>query len=420
MTVAPAIELGSEQAVIGATLHASWGWQQQREYIDPSLALLEPRDFTRYAHQVIWSAIRRVVEAGNPPTQVFVADALAQAGDDHLAEGPTYLGELDAAGWTELHYVTNHARLIREQALYRRLAAAAASNDANGINEASQALQALGAVDNSDEYPTMREVASSYFDMMGDDSTRAVRVGIGGLDRTTGGFQPGNLITIAARPAVGKSAIGITIAYNVACRQQIPVGLVSLEMSNPEIMQRLIAMDANVSTQEARTPFEKVATSLGRIEGMPLYIRRPGSRLTDVLAASGPLVTQYGCQLIIIDYLQLMTSGQSDSRPQDLATITRELKNWAQAQEVPLVVLAQLKRDPNHKGPPRLEDFAEGDAPARDSDIVLFLHPEDDSALTAVQPVDLIIGKHRNGPLGSVAMQFVKKTTRFVETEWSS
>lgn len=418
MTITAGVELGSEQAIIGATLHASWAWEQQRHYIDPALAMVEPRDFTRHAHQVIWSAIRRVVEAGNPPTLVFVDDELARAGDQHHTEGPAYLAELDAAGWPELHYATNHARCVRSQALYRRLAAAAASNDAAGITEASQALQALGAVDNSDEFPTMREVASSYFDMMGDDSTRAVRTGIGGLDRTTGGFRPGNLITIAARPAVGKSAIGITIAYNVAVRQRIPVGIISLEMSNPEIMQRLVAMDANVSTQEARTPSEAVVTSLGRMEDAPLYIRRPGSRLADVLAASGPLVAQYGCQMVIIDYLQLMSAG-GDSRPQDLAAITRELKNWAQAQEVPVIALAQLKRETNHKGPPRLEDLAEGDAPARDSDIVLFLHPEEDSMLTAVQPVDLIIGKHRNGPMGSVGMQFNKKTTRFVETEWS-
>lgn len=418
MTITAGVELGSEQAVIGATLHASWAWEQQRHYIDPALAMVEPRDFTRHAHQVIWSAIQNVVSAGNPPTLVFVDDELHRSGDWQHTDGPTYLGELDAAAWTELHYVAGHARIVRERALYGRLAHAATRNDQDGISEASQALQALGAVDNGDEFPTMREVASSYFDMMGDDSTRVVRTGIGGLDRTTGGFRPGNLITIAARPAVGKSAMGLTIAYNAAVRQNVAVGLISLEMSTYEIMQRLLAMDANVSTMDARSMTEPVATAIGRIESKPLYIRRPGSRISDVLAAAGPLVTQYGCQLIIIDYLQLMSAG-GDNRPQELATITRELKNWAQAQSVPVIALAQLKRETNHKGPPRLEDLAEGDAPARDSDIVLFLHPNDESAMNATQSVDLIIAKHRNGPMGSVGLQFNKKTTRFVETEWS-
>lgn len=409
-----------EETLIGVVLACGDAWSNTRqEDITPVLAMVEAQDFTEWRHRAIWQAILNVHAAGHPPHLVMVHAELSRTGALDQYGGAVELVDCMTSNTLRGDIAIHLARIVRTDALHRRLAAAASQNDAEGIERATQALQALGVVDNSDQFPTMREVASSYFDMMGDDSTRVVRVGIGGLDRTTGGFRPGNLVTIGARPAVGKSAIGITIAYNVAIRQGIPVGVISLEMSNPEIMQRLIAMDANVSTQEARTPTEAVTSSLGRIDGTPLYIRQPGSRITDVLAAAGPLVTHYGCQLIIIDYLQLMTAGQGDSRPQDLAVITRELKNWAQSQEVPLILLSQLKRETQHKGPPRLEDFAEGDAPARDSDIVLFLHPDDEDNAQATQAVDLIIAKHRNGPTGKFAMQFVRKTTRFTEQAWS-
>lgn len=410
-------QLNSEQAVLGAILESAWAWQREREWAEPALAMLEPRDFATAAHGAIWKGIQAVVAAGNPPNLVFVDDELKKSDNVRLDPGPAYLAELGEAYWTERHYITNHARAIRTAALHRRLAEAAERRDDDAIREATQALTALGVVESGDEFPTMREVADKYFDMIGDESTSVVRVGIGGLDRTTGGFRPGNLVTVAARPAVGKSALGITMAYNVAVRQHIPVGFISLEMSTYEITQRLLAIDAGVSTQEARQMSDAVATALGRISEEPLYIRRPGSRLSDVLAACGPLVSQYGCKLVIIDYLQLMSAGQSDSRPQDIAVITRELKNWAVSNEVAVVALAQLKRDT--AGIPKLEDLAEGDAPARDSDVVLLLHPDESTTVQASQPVDLIIAKHRNGPTGIVSMQFIRKSTRFLETEWS-
>lgn len=409
-------EINSEQAVLGATMEAAWAWKHEREWAEPALSMLETKDFTTAAHGAIWSAIQAVVAAGNPPNLVFVDDELMKAGSRRIDPGPAYLAELGEAYWIERHYIANHARAVRTAALHRRLAQSAADGDDDAIREAMQALQALGAVDNTDEFPTMREVADSYFDMIGDESTSVVRVGIGGLDRTTGGFRPGNLITIGARPAVGKSALGITMAYNVAVRQSVPVGFVSLEMSTYEITQRLLAIDAGVSTQEARQMTDKVATSLGRVSEAPLYIRRPGSKLQDVLAACGPLVAQHDCKVIIIDYLQLMSAGASDNRPQDIAAITRELKNWAVSQGVVVVVLAQLKRDTS--GVPTLADIAEGDAPARDSDIVLLLHPEEDASPTAVSPTKLIIAKHRNGPTDVIDLLFMRKTTRFVEREW--
>ena len=228
----------------------------------------------------------------------------------------------------------------------------------------------------------------------------------------------------AARPGVGKSALGLTIAYQAAVRQGIPVAFLSLEMSTYEIMQRLIAMDANVSTLEARNPSGPVADAIGRIADTPLYIRRPGSTVGDVLAVAGPLVKQQGCQLVIIDYLQLMRGGggKDTNRSQDIATITREVKLFAQIHQVPVMLLSQLKRDSEHrKGPPRLDDLAEGDAPARDADIVLLLDREaNDERPSAVEPMKLIVAKHRNGPTDIIDMQFVRKTTRFTEADWRS
>lgn len=411
-------DLRSEQAVLGAILNAAWRWSVEREWVDPALGILEDQDFYRHAHQVIWASIKRVVADGNPPNTIFVADDIQRQGLTRVAMGPTYLLELDEAYWTERHYITNHARVVRTAALQRRLSYAAATGDADGIAAATQGLATLGVVDKPDDYPTMNEVASSYFDMMGEDSGSSVKTGIPKLDNSTGGFRPGNLVGIAARPGVGKSAMGLTIAYHASVKQGVPGGFLSLEMSTHEIMQRLVAMDANVSTTEARSPMSVVIDAVGRIADTPLYIRRPGSSVAEVLATAGPLVSQQGCRYIIIDYLQLMSAGtNNDNRPQEIAAITRQVKNWAQHMQVPVIMLAQLKRDQNHKGAPRLEDIGDSDALARDADIVLFLHPGDDEGAIATQPMSLIIAKHRNGPIGSVDMLFVRKTTRFAEAK---
>lgn len=412
-------ELTSEQAVLGAILNAAWAWETEREHADPALAMLEPRDFYHYHHQVIWEAIQAVVTAGNPPTQVFVDDELIRTGKQDDALGSAYLVELQNAYWMERLYATNHARAVRTAGLQRRLAEAAQRGDMTGITAANQGLAAMGVIE-TDDYPTMREATASYFDAMGDDSTRLVRTGLGSLDRVLGGLRPGNLVVVGARPGVGKSAFGLTLAYHNAIRGNVPIGFLSLEMSTHEMLQRLIAMDANIATTEARNPSPAVVDALGRIAETSLYIRRPGSGVADVLAGAGPLVKQHGCQLIIIDYLQLLSGGsRSDNRAQDIATITRELKLFAQAQEVPVMLLSQLKRDSEDRnGPPRMADLAEGDAPARDADVVLLLHPDGDSNLQAVTPVELIVAKHRNGPTGSVPLKFVRKTTRFTETEW--
>lgn len=416
-------DLRSEQAVLGAVLNTAWAWSREREWADPALAMLEPRDFYRYAHESIWDAMQAVVKDGNPPNMIFVCDQLQRSGLTQQAIGPAYLQELEAANWPERYYIANHARVVRSAALQRRLADAASSGDPDGIAEANQGLAALGAVDNADDYPTMREAMDAYFDAMGDDSTTAVRTGIGSLDRLTGGFRPGNLIVIAARPGEGKTALGLTIGQHTAIRSGVPIGFLSLEMSTPEIIQRLIAMEATISTQEARQISERTINAQGRIAETPFYIRHPGASLADVLAAAGPLVTRQGCKLIVVDYLQLMSGdARTDNRSLDIASVTRGLKSFAQAQQVPVIVLAQLNRESEkHSGPPRISDIADSDAPGRDADIVLLLDRESkDGPRYDTEAMKLIVAKHRNGPTAAYPIQFVRKTTRFVETEWSS
>lgn len=410
-------DLQSEQAVLGALLAAGSNWTTDRDLADPALAMLEPGDFYRWAHQTIYRAMQGAVEAGNPPSMVFVVDALERSGTMDDALGETYLGELLAAFQWEMCYATEHARVVRTAGLQRRLGDAADTGDMAGITAATQGLAALG-VSHADDYPSMREAAAAYFEMMGDESTSVVRSGLPSLDQNIGGLRPGNLIVTAARPGVGKSALGLTIAYHVAVRQSVPVAFLSLEMSHYEIMQRLIAMDASVSTQDARNPSGPVADAVGRLSDTPLYIKRPGASVAEVLAVAGPLVKQQGCKLVVIDYLQLMSGGgKSDNRAQDMATITREVKLFAQMHEVPVMLLSQLKRDSEDRnGLPRLSDIAEGDAPARDADVVLLLHRTNGNEERAdVESIDLIIAKHRNGRTGAVQMQFVRETTQFRE-----
>ncbi len=410
-----------EESLLGIVLSCGDAWSNTRqEHIEPALALVQVSDFTDWKYRAVWQAILDVHAAGHVPNLPAVHAELARTG-----AMDEYGGAVDLADWVIANSLrgdmaVSMARIVRTNALQRRLAEAAMTGDMDGIAAANQGLAALGVVE-TDDYPTMREAVDSYFESMGDDATRAVRTGIGGLDRVTGGFRPGNLIVVGARPGVGKSAFGLTIAYHNAIRGNVPVGFLSLEMSTHEMLQRLVAMEANIATTDARRPSEPVVSALGRIAETNLDIRRPGSSVMDVTASAGPLVRQHGCQLIIIDYLQLLSGGgRPDNRAQDIATITRELKLFAQAHEVPVMLLSQLKRDSEERsGPPRMADLAEGDAPARDADVVLLLHPDSDSNLEAVTPVDLIVAKHRNGPVGTVALNFQKKTTRFAERVWS-
>lgn len=408
-------DLPCEQAVIGATLEAAWRWEIEREWAEAALAMLEPRDFSTYTHQIIWQAILSVVAQGNPPNLVFVDDELIRSGKHEDTDGPTYLQELGSHYWHERHYISQHARIVRTASLQRQLADAAMRGDMDDITTINQKLSALGINTSGDNFATLDDAINNYFEVMGESHSRGVKTGVPGLDRYTGGFHPGNLVGIAARPGVGKSAFGLSIAYHASIKNDVPGGFLSLEMSTNEIIQRLVAMEKNISTFDARDLTPDTVDGLGQLAGKSLYLRRPGASVGEVMAEAGELVG-LGCKYIVIDYLQLMNAGtKSDNRPQELAAITRQLKNFAQQSEVPVILLAQLKRDQQHGGAPRLEDIGDSDSLARDSDIVLFLNPQDAEGAQATIPVELLIAKHRNGPTGSVNMVFVRKTTRFFE-----
>jgi replicative DNA helicase len=258
-----------------------------------------------------------------------------------------------------------------------------------------------------------------------------VPTGLTDLDRLTGGLQRSDLITLAARPAVGKSGLAVSIAYNAAMKHNKNIAIFSLEMSKEQLFQRIVAMDARVNQTKLRNgdiddeDWERIIESLGRLN-IPIYIDdTPAITCAEMksklrqMAASG-----YKPDLVVIDYLQLMKtpgSKRTDNRVQEVSEISRDLKILARELDIPVLALAQLSREVEKRQVkiPQLSDLRESGSIEQDSDIVMFIYRDEVYNPETERPnqADIIIAKHRNGPVGEVAVYFDKKYTRFANLE---
>lgn len=423
-------DINAERSVIGSCL-------LERDAVIVLAPIVQPRDFYLEKHAWIWEAILNCYNQRIPPDISTVADELRRqpVGESNRLEavgGLLYLGELSADVPVAVHG-EYYARTVQRTSLLRQLITAGGQVAALGYDEREEIEQTLDKAEQTvfsvtqrqrgSDFEPMSQIVEQYWQYADDESDDGLPTGLTDLDTMlNGGMRAGNLIILAARPSVGKSALAQGIAYNVALKHRRPVGLVTLEMNGMEITDRLIAVHTGIPAKDIRNRLkaadDQVVATLSELHQVPLYIEQtPGASVMDVRSKARRLAGQVPLSLLIVDYLQLMVSGDSYNRVEEVSRISRNLKLLAGELQCPVLALSQLNRAvENRINPiPKLSDLRDSGAIEQDADIVMFLHREEmiDKETDKRGIAEVHIAKQRNGSLGQVALRFDGPTMRF-------
>lgn len=436
-----------ERAVLGALLIEQDAYTQVGEILKPSF-------FYEHRHELIYEAIQRLNFEQKPVDILTVAQQLAKT--SHLEEvgGPYYLTELSQMVYSSAH-LEYHARIIADKALARQLITITSEIQTKAFDptqEADELMQeAQGKLFELSQFNQKRDVEqidpiiNEAYDMLQKaaqrtDGMSGIPSGFHKLDKITAGWQNSDLVILAARPAMGKTAFSLSMAKNMAVDQKVPVAFFSLEMSKVQLVNRMIVNVCEITGEKLRTgklaPFEweQLDANITRLYGAPLFIDdTPSLSVFELRTKARRLYQEHGLKIIMIDYLQLMNaSGMSfNSRQEEVSTISRSLKGLAKELNIPILALSQLNRGvESREGEdkrPQLSDLRESGAIEQDADIVTFIHrPEYYHIYTDTQGNDLrgraeiIIAKHRNGSVGDVLLTFKGQYARFENLEDSS
>lgn len=431
----PRHDLLAEQAALG-------GMMFDRDTVGDVCGALKPRDYFRPAHEAIHLAIVRLFSRGEPTTPVAVTAELTRTGDLARAGGVGYVHECVETG-RHMGEPDYHAGLVHEQAVLRRLiesgeriAAMGRAGEGNVADLVDAAQSELFTVADERAEEEMLFVAdtmeASIAEIVDLKENRGKLVGVptgfADLDALTGGLRAGQMIVIAARPAMGKSTLALDIARSAAVHHGLTTVIFSLEMSRGEINFRLLSAEAKVALHHIRSgnmtddDWTRVARRMPDITGAPLVVDA-SSNLTsmDIRTKSRRLAQKHDLKLIIVDYMQLMQSGGSkaENRQLEVSEISRNLKTLAKELGVPVVALSQLNRGPEQRQDkkPVVSDLRESGSIEQDADMVILLHREDayekDSARAG--EADLIVGKHRNGPTATITLAAQLHYSRFID-----
>jgi replicative DNA helicase len=397
-------------------------------------------DFYVPKHEVIFGAILSLYSRGEPTDAITVGDELTRTGDVQRAGGEGYLHTLTNLVPTAAN-AGYYAQIVAEQAVLRRLVEAGThiaqlgyANEGEPmdlVNQAQAEIYGLTRQSAVEDYVPLTEAVTTAIDEMEAATGRSgeltgVPTGFARLDELTNGLHPGQLVIIAARPALGKSTFALDIARAAAIRHHMPTIFFSLEMGRSEIAMRLMAAEATIPLQSMRKgtlhgdDWTKIAATRGRINDAPLYIDdSPNMSLVEIRAKCRRLNQKIGLKLVVIDYMQLMTSGKRvESRQQEVSEFSRALKLLAKELRVPVIALSQLNRGPEQRADkrPALSDLRESGSIEQDADVVILLHR--DAAYDRDQPnpdADFILAKHRNGPTDTVTVAFHGRYSRFAD-----
>jgi len=427
----PPHNVEAEESVLGAVMMSA-------EAANIALERLSAEDFYRPAHQHVFEAITGLFDANQPIDAITVADALRRAGTlDRIGGVPFLTRVLDTVPTTS--NVDYYAEIVAETSARRRLLAAGATvgrlamqgdrEIAEVLDSAEQAVFAVAERRVGDGLaavgPMLQHTLERIEEMgtRGDDVT-GLATGFRDLDRMLAGLQPANLVVIAARPSMGKSALALNIAENVA-EAGSPVAVFTLEMSREEVVQRLLSSMAGVDSHSLRTGqltpdlWQRLVRVTSRLYQMPFFVDdSPDLTVTAIRAKCRRMARKQGLGLVVVDYLQLMhSSGRSDNRQQEIADISRSLKNLARELHVPVIAVSQLNRalEQRENKRPRLGDLRESGAIEQDADIVAFIYRDEyyDPGSSQMGVAEVNIAKHRAGATGTVMMNFAAEFTRF-------
>ena len=429
----PPQNLDAEESVLGAMMLSPGAIGAVSEILDAG-------DFYRESHAKIYRAALSLYARGEPVDAITLVDALEERSELEDAGGRIRIHELAAlvpAAANAAHY----ARIVREMATLRGLIRTGQEIARLGwerpgetdvlVDRAEQILFDLSQDRVTTEFAHIDQLLKESFERItqlyeaGADVT-GTATGFKELDRLTSGFQPGNLVIVAARPSMGKSALGLCMAANLAVREGVPVGIFTLEMSKSEVTQRLMCSEAKVESQRLRTgklavdDWPRLTAACDKLAKAPIYVDDTGSiNLMEIRSKARRLKSsQPNLGLILIDYLQLMTSGTTaENRVQEVSQISRSLKVLARDLDVPILAMSQLSRavEQRHDKRPILSDLRESGSIEQDADLVMFIYRDeyynDESDQQGIAEVN--VAKHRNGPTDGIKLSFLKRYAKF-------
>jgi len=428
----PPQDLIAEQGVLGGMLLS-------KDAIADVVEIIRERDFYRPAHELIYDAIVDLYGRGEPVDPVTVSAELTKRGDIARAGGAPYLHTLISSVPTAAN-AGYYAKIVRERAILRRLVEAGTkivqlgySTEGEVDDAVDQAQAEVYSVTErraNEDYVQLSTLLTAALDEIDKISQgvmgEGVKSGFKELDSLTNGFHPGNMIVLAARPAVGKSTLGLDIARYASIHKGDTSVIFSLEMSRSEITMRMLSAEARVALNNIRAgtlndeEWARLARRMGEISDAPLFIDdSPNLSLMEIRAKARRLKQRHDLKLIVIDYLQLMTSGKRvENRQQEVSEFSRQLKLLAKELNVPIIAISQLNRSPEQRSDkkPLLSDLRESGSIEQDADVVILLHRDDlyDNQNRSGE-ADLIVAKHRNGPTRTITVSAQLHFARFVD-----
>lgn len=424
----------AEQAVLGAMLTS-------KDAIADVLERVKPEDFYKPAHELIFDSIIDLYSRGEPADAVTVAAELEKKGELTRAGDYTYLADLLAS----ISVAANagyYAQIVHDKAVLRRLVDASIKIAQLGyqgegevdkiVDEAQQTIYKVTDGRGSEDYKPLKDLLEPTFDEIEalnshSDVLTGVPTGFAELDELTNGLHAGQMIIIAARPAMGKSTLALDIARSASIKNKLTTAFFSLEMSQMEIVMRLLSAEANVKLKHIRNggmtneDWDRLQRKLGSIEDAPLFIDdSPNLTMMEIRAKARRLKQRHDLKLVIIDYMQLMSSGRRvESRQLEVSEFSRQIKLLAKELEIPVIALSQLNRGPEMRQDrkPMLSDLRESGSLEQDADIVLLLHREDayDRDSQRLGEADMIVAKNRNGPTSTIVTSFQGHLSRFMD-----
>jgi replicative DNA helicase len=433
----PPQSLEAEESVLGGILIDNTA-------LDRVVEVLQPDDFYRGAHRKIYRAMLELSERNEPADLITLSEVLRTRGELADVGGSSFLAELAERVPTAAN-VMYYARIVRERAVLRGLITAATDIASRGyeatedvkelLDRAEQSIMAIADREVKAAFVRMDDLVVKTFHMVEQlhqqkEAVTGVTTGFHDLDRLTAGLQPSDLIIVAARPSVGKTALCLNMAVNAALHGHVGVAVFSLEMAKEQLALRMLCSEARIDLGSVRTgrindgQLGEIAHAAHVLAAAPIYIDdTPALSVLELRAKARRLKrdpdTKLG--LIMVDYLQLMRGSESkDSREQEISEISRSLKALAKELNVPVLALSQLNRKVEDRNPPipRLADLRESGAIEQDADVIAFIYRDaaydEDSAKKGL--TEIIIAKQRNGPTGSVELTFIREYTRFEDS----
>lgn len=428
----------AEQSVIGAI------------FLEPlalitAAEVLVPEDFYRLAHQKIFNTMLLLSDKGQAIDVVTVTEELAAKKELEDVGGISYLTEIANSVPTAANIV-HYANIVEEKALLRRLIRVATTIVEDGytredevealLSEAEKNMMEVSNRKNAGDFKHIKDVLVQTYDNIellhtqkGD--VTGISSGFTDLDQLTAGFQRNDLIIVAARPSVGKTAFALNVAQNAATSGE-NVAIFSLEMGADQLVMRMLCAEGNIDAQIMRTgalqaeDWRKLTMAMGSLSNAGIYIDdSSGIRVNEIRSKCRRLKQEHGLDMVIIDYMQLIQgSGKpGENRQQEVSEISRSLKGLARELEIPVIALSQLSRGVEQRQDkrPMMSDLRESGSIEQDADIVSFLYREDyyDKETENENMIEIIIAKQRNGPTGTVTLAFAKEYNKFVNVDWS-